>query len=67
VRAWLKIAAQGFRLRNPAVTVPALRAACANVLTPWPKIGTILLAAADAMPASVPAEMIASFRKLQSL
>jgi len=67
VRAWLQIAEQGFRLRNPAVTVPALRAACASVLAAWPKVGTILLAAADATPASVPAEMIASFRQLLAL
>lgn len=66
-RAWLDIAEQGFRLRNPSVTVPALKAACAATLAPWPKIGGILLAAADAVSASVPLEMIDAFRRLQSV
>jgi len=66
-RTWLHIAEQAFRLRKPTVTVPALKAACSSALAPWPKIGGILLAAADAMPTSVPPEMIATFRRLQSL
>jgi len=66
-RAWLNMAGQAFRLRNPIVTVPPLKAACASTARPWPKIGGILLAAADAMAASVPAEMIAAFRRLLRL
>lgn len=66
-RAWLAMAGQAFRLRNPIVTVPPLKAACASSAGPWPKIGGILIAAANAMPASVPAEMIAAFRRLLTL
>lgn len=63
-RAWLRMADQAFRLRNPAVTVPPLKSACTSTSMPWPKIGSILLAAVDAIPASVPAEMVAAFRRL---
>lgn len=66
-RTWLHMADQAFRLRNPRVTVPPLKAACASTARPWPKIGGILIAAADAVPASVPREMVAAFRRLLSL
>lgn len=63
-RGWLGVADQAFRLRNPSVTVPALRAACASSSTGWPKIGTILLAACDVIAAPIPAEMIGAFKRL---
>jgi hypothetical protein len=54
--AWRRLSAQSFLLRAPAVTVPALLRACASASTGWRKIGEILSAACDAVPAAVPTE-----------
>jgi hypothetical protein len=64
VQAWRRAAEQTFRLRNPRITAPALVQACDSPSAGWPKIGEVLLAAANAMPASVPQDMIAAFRRL---
>jgi hypothetical protein len=64
VRGWQRISEQGFRLRNPAITVPMLRAACASEESGWIKIGGILLAACDVVPGAVPPSMAEYFRKL---
>ncbi len=53
--AWLRLAQNRFLLRAPALTVPAIEQACASADTGWRKIGEVLLAACDAVPAAVPA------------
>ena len=63
-RGWLRIADRPLLLRAPAATVPALRHVCSGPSTGWRKIGEILLAASDAVPANVPAEMRERFRTL---
>ena len=62
---WQRLSAQSFLLRAPAVTVPALLQACASASTGWRKIGEVLTAACDAVPASVPVEFRERFGKLQ--
>lgn len=64
VEAWRRVAQQTFRLRNPRVTGPALIQACDSPSTGWKKIGEVLLAAADAIPATVPQDMLNAFRRL---
>ncbi|QSR85309.1 hypothetical protein [Methylacidimicrobium sp. B4] len=56
VSAWLRLAKRHFLLRAPAVTAASLERACASADRGWSKIGKVLLAACDAVPAEVPAE-----------
>jgi hypothetical protein len=64
--AWRRLAEeQRFLLRAPAVTVPPLQQACASASTGWRKIGEVLIAACDAVPASVPGEFRERFRELK--
>jgi hypothetical protein len=63
--AWRRLAEQTFLLRSPAVTAPALLRACDSVSAGWRKIGEVLSAACDAVPAAVPTEFRQRFRELQ--
>jgi len=63
--AWLRLAASRFLLRAPAVTAPLLERACASGETGWGKIGEVLLAACDAVPAAVPADFRDRFRAIR--
>jgi hypothetical protein len=47
------------------VTVPALLQACASASTGWRKVGEVLAAACDAVPATVPSEFRERFRELK--
>jgi hypothetical protein len=62
--AWLRMANRPFLLRMPSITVPELQRACANETRGWRKIGEVLLAAEDAIPATVPETMRQTIRKL---
>ncbi|WP_426420305.1 hypothetical protein [Bradyrhizobium genosp. A] len=62
--AWRRLAEQGFLLRAPAVTAPALLQACASPSGGWRKIGEVLCAACDAVPAAVPNEFRERFRQI---
>jgi hypothetical protein len=61
---WEKIARKGFVLLAPAVTDAVLLRACASASTGWRKIGEVLMAACDAVPARVPNEFRERFREL---
>jgi hypothetical protein len=63
-KAWLRLSENSFLLRAPAATAPALQEACASTSTGWRKIGEVLTAACDAVPASVPVQLRERFRKL---
>jgi tetratricopeptide (TPR) repeat protein len=63
-RGWLRLSELGFLLRAPAVTVPALLQACASASSGWRKIGEVLSAACDAVPAAVPSEFREKFRQM---
>ena len=63
--AWRRLAEQGFLLRAPAVTAPALLQACASPSGGWRKIGEVLCAACDAVPAAVPNEFRERFRQIK--
>jgi hypothetical protein len=63
--AWLRLAESRFLLRAPALTAPALEQACASAQTGWRKIGTILLAACDAVPAAIPPGFRERFQEMQ--
>jgi hypothetical protein len=62
--AWRRLAEEGFRLRAPGATAPALLQACDSISRDWKKIGEVLVAACEAVPAMVPEEIR---RRLQSL
>jgi hypothetical protein len=62
--AWQRLSEQSFLLRAPALTVPALQRACSSTSTGWRKIGEVLTAACDAVPATVPGEFRERFRGL---
>jgi hypothetical protein len=62
--AWRRLAEQRFLLRAPAVTAPALLDACTSTSTGWRKIGEVLSAACDTVPAAVPNEIRERFRNL---
>jgi hypothetical protein len=62
--AWLRLSENRFLLRTPALTVPVLQEACTSASTGWHKIGEVLTAACDAVPASIPVELREGFRKL---
>jgi tetratricopeptide (TPR) repeat protein len=63
---WLKICNQAFLLRAPATTIPALRQACVSPSTGWRKIGEVLVAASNAVPGTVPPDMLDRFQRLAS-
>ena len=63
--AWQRLCGQSFLLRAPTVTVPALQRACASASTGWRKIGEVLTAACEAVPATVPEEFREKFRELK--
>jgi hypothetical protein len=63
--AWRRLAEQGFLLRAPAITVPALLQACASTSSGWRKVGEVLSAACDAVPATVPTEFRERFQKMK--
>jgi hypothetical protein len=63
--AWQRLSEQRFLLRLPTVTVPALLQACASASKGWRKIGEVLIAACDAVPATVPSEFQERFRELK--
>jgi hypothetical protein len=62
--AWRWLAEQGIRLRAPGATAPALLQACDSVSRDWKKVGEVLVAACDAVPAVIPEEIR---RRLRSL
>jgi len=62
---WRRLSEQGFLLRTPAVTVPALLRACASASSGWRKISEVLSAACDAVPAAVPNEFRERFRQMK--
>jgi hypothetical protein len=62
---WRRLAEQGFLLRAPAITIPALLQACASASSGWRKIGEVLSTACDAVPAAVPIEFRERFQKMK--
>ena len=65
IRAWTAVAEEGLFLRAPAVNGPLLLEACRGPETGWPKVGRILAAACDAVPATVPTAFRNQFRDLK--
>jgi len=63
--AWRRLSEKKFLLRSPLQTVPLLQEACASASTGWQKIGEVLTAACDVVPASVPNEFRKRFQKLK--
>jgi hypothetical protein len=63
--AWRRLCERRFLLRTPTRTVPVLEEACARDCTGWQKIGEVLTAACDAVPATVPSEFQQMFRELK--
>jgi hypothetical protein len=63
--AWRRLSENGFLLRAPALTVPVLQKACASASTGWHKIGEVLTAACDVVPATVPNELRQRFKELK--
>jgi len=64
-KGWLRLSEQRFLLRAPTLTVPGLLQACASGSGGWRKIGEILSAACDAVPAAVPNEFRERFRQMK--
>src|SRR5690348_10338266 len=64
---WRRLAEQGFLLRAPAVTAPALLQACASPSGGWRKISEVLCAVSDAAPAAVPNEFRERFTRCASV
>jgi hypothetical protein len=63
--AWLRLSENSFLLWAPAVSVLVLREACGSASMGWRKIGAVLTAACDVVPASVPVELRERFQKLR--
>jgi hypothetical protein len=63
--AWRRLSEKRFLLRSPMLTVPILQEACASASTGWHKIGEVLTAACDVVPASVPSEFRRRFQELK--
>jgi hypothetical protein len=63
--AWRRLSEHRFLLRAPVLTVPVLQGACASALTGWRKIGEVLTAACDVVPATVPSDFRQRFKGLQ--
>jgi hypothetical protein len=64
--AWRRLCKNKFLLRTPTRTVPVLEEACASHSTGWQKIGEVLTAACDVVPATVPSEYRQRFQELKS-
>ena len=64
--AWRRLSENRFLLRAPTLTVPVLQEACASASTGWHKIGEVLTAACDVVPATVPSEFRQRFQELKS-
>jgi hypothetical protein len=62
---WRRQSENGFLLRMPMATVPALLRACESASTGWRKIGEVLVAACDVVPASIPEGFRERFRSLR--
>jgi hypothetical protein len=60
ISSWQRLSEHSFLLRSPALTVPALRQA-ASRSTGWRKIGEVLAAACDTVPATVHQEFVGGF------
>jgi hypothetical protein len=63
--AWRRMSENRFLLRAPMTTVPELLRACESALTGWRKIGEVLVAACDVVPANVPEGFREHFRRLR--
>jgi hypothetical protein len=63
--AWRRLCKNRFLLRRPTRTVPVLEEACASDSTGWQKIGEVLTAACDVVPATIPSEFQETFRELK--
>ena len=63
--AWRRLSENGFLLRSPALTAPILQQACASPSTGWHKIGQVLTAACDVVPATVPSAFRQTFQELK--
>jgi len=63
--AWRRMSENRFLLRAPMTTVPALLRACESTSTGWRKIGEVLGAACDVVPANVPEGFRERFRRLR--
>jgi hypothetical protein len=64
-QGWLRVALdQRFALRVPAVTAPAIRAACDGTAHGLRKVANILLAARNAVRLSVPEQVLQMLREL---
>jgi hypothetical protein len=64
---WRRLAEQGFLLRAPLVTTPVLLQACASTSSGWRKIGEVLIAVCDAVPAAVPNEFRERFQQMKDV
>ena len=62
--AWRRLSENRFLLRAPTLTVPILQEACASASTGWRKIGEVLTAACDVVPATVRSEFRKRFQEL---
>jgi hypothetical protein len=62
--AWRRLSENRFLLRAPMLTVPALQNACASTSIGWHKIGKVLTAACDVVPATVPSVFRQRFQEL---
>jgi hypothetical protein len=64
IAGWLRLCQRPFLLRVPAFSVPELKRACASTSRGWRKIGEILTAGLQAVPATVPETMRETIRRL---
>jgi hypothetical protein len=62
--AWRRLSENRFLLRAPVLTVPGLLNACASTSMGWHKIGEVLTAACDVVPATVPSVFRQRFQEL---
>ena len=63
---WLRLSTRPFLLRTPALSVPELKRACASGAHGWRKVGEILSAGLQAVPAAVPESVRETVRRLVS-
>jgi hypothetical protein len=63
---WLRLCERPFLLRTPVLSVPELKRACASAAHGWRKVGEILSAGLQAVPAAVPESMRETVRRLVS-
>jgi tetratricopeptide (TPR) repeat protein len=64
-KTWSEIAQSRFQLLTPAVTVPALEAACAELPESYGKASAVLIAAADATGGRLPPALLRRYRELR--